>query len=72
MFASFQVSTVWPSHSAARGASQGASSGTARAISLSLMSATAISPIASRETGGIVPSYVRREPLWKKTFRPVL
>ena len=56
MLASFQVSTVWPSHSAARAAVHGASSGTVAAIWLSSASATAISPSAGGETGGITPS----------------
>ena len=55
MFASFQVSSVCPSHSRASGAFQGASSGTCPAIRFSESSATAMSPIAAGSAGGIAP-----------------
>ena len=55
MFASFQVSSVWPSHSRALGAFQGAASGTSPAISFNAASATAMSAMAAFSAGGIAP-----------------
>ena len=56
VLASFHVSKVWPSHSAARGAFQGASSGTVFDISLSWVIATWASTRAAGLAGGIAPS----------------
>ena len=55
MFASFQVSSVCPSHSRALGAFQGAASGTSPAISFKAPRATAMSAIAGVSAGGIAP-----------------
>ena len=55
MLASFQVSSVCPSHSRAFGAVQGVASGTSPAIWSSFASAVAISPMAAGEAGGMAP-----------------
>jgi len=72
MLARFHVSKVWLSHSVARAARHGASSGTVLAIWSSWPIAFWASTSATGLTGGIVPLYSSRRPLKKSTFRPVL